>query len=73
MLEILLWLLLIWHICLKSAPYVLGLIVAVIVVHHAIPGIPTGHIAAVFVVVAVGTTYGLKDALSGKAEKNDKQ
>ena len=64
MIEFFLWLLLIYRVCLKLAPYVLGLAGAAVLARYISPGIPPKYIAGLFVMTAIGLIAGLKGVLS---------
>jgi len=65
MIEFFLWLLLIYRVCLKLAPYVLGLTGAAVLACYISPGIPSKYVVGLFAMTAIGLIAGLKGVLSG--------
>ncbi len=64
--EIFLWLILLARFLWKSAPYILGLVVALFVFRYIEPGIPHGRTPLVFLAIVIGFICILKDTLSQK-------
>lgn len=66
MLELFLWLLLIYRVCLKLVPYILGLAGAAVIVYYISPGIPPKYVSVLFAAAAIVLICGLKSTLSDK-------
>jgi len=64
MVEFFLWLSLILRVCIRLAPYVLGVVGAMVVIRFAGPGIPSGYAPLLFAAIAVGLIVGLKSHIS---------
>ncbi len=66
MVEFFLWLSLILRICIRLAPYILGLVGAMVVIFFVGPGIPSGYTLLLFAAIATGLIAGLKNHISGE-------
>ena len=64
--EMLLWLLLIYRVCSRLVPYILGLAGAAAMVCYINPGIPPEYLAVLFAAASIGMISGLKGTLSDK-------
>lgn len=66
MVEFFLWLSLILRVCIRLAPYILGVVGATLIIHYIRPGIPSGYGPLLFIVIAIGLICGLKNNDSGE-------